>query len=377
MEINGLLTTNPFIPVPNHSMIALDSQLPWEQQRQGFLDEINQLRVSHRHHLERINHLERVLDQLLTSLEELKQRSQNQEILEFQLANTEEFSSIQQWVIHSLKQQLSQCHTILSTFDHSGQFIKQGKGFLTHVEEFILTQQSEFERIKANFIVSHDIRQSPYQKLEEQINILQETVDNQQKQMVELETREADAQQQVAALELQIQASQNRTFWKTYPSFISQTKQCVPDTDPAQLWNELMVTRHQIEELNIRLNHYAVLQVRLQHTCDELRAERDHHLQKTGELQHQTAEMQEQVLQQVRVIAEYETAVQHWKDRCVIAYEHLIQLKIVLERMFPQQSAELAALLTPPYSVPATGIDAPKLPVVSDPSPGTNAFYSY
>ncbi|XGB39417.1 MAG: hypothetical protein LVT47_15935 [Cyanobacteria bacterium LVE1205-1] len=49
----------------------------------------------------------------------------------------------------------------------------------------------------------------------------------------------------------------------------------------------------------------------------------------------------------------------------------------MLERMFPQQSAELAALLTPPYSVPATGIDAPKLPVVSDPSPGTNAFHSY
>ena len=75
MEINGLIATNPFIPVPNHSMMACDSQLPWEQQRQGFLDEIKQLRVSHRHHLERINHLERVLDQLLISLEELKQRS--------------------------------------------------------------------------------------------------------------------------------------------------------------------------------------------------------------------------------------------------------------------------------------------------------------
>jgi hypothetical protein len=56
--------------------------------------------------LERVHQLEKVLDQTLVTLEELKRQVRDQDWLENQLAYTEEFSQIQQLAIQKLNEQL-------------------------------------------------------------------------------------------------------------------------------------------------------------------------------------------------------------------------------------------------------------------------------
>ncbi len=366
LEITGLPTSPPTSTKPTHPPSSSNPKLSWQQERQLLLDELARFQAQERHRVERIFHLEQALDQSLASLEDVKQRLRDQEILEAQLVNTEEFSSIQQWVIHSLKQQLFQCQQALATLEDPGQVDRLGAALLADIEGFILAQQAEFDRVKAQLLCNRNDSQGRQQQLEKQIAALKQTVESQQQQMMELEAQELTARRRVAALELQLQDSRNKALrapqGRQIPPLSLDGRLVERHPDVAVLQQELTTTRNRVEELQAQISRHSVLQARLQHTCEELQEERDRHLQRVNELQHQTAEMQEQVLQQVRVIAEYETAVQHWKDRCITAHEHLVQLKEVLERMFPDRSAELNELLNLIHPVHSIEADAPQLP---------------
>jgi len=50
------------------------------------------------------------------------------------------------------------------------------------------------------------------------------------------------------------------------------------------------------------------------------------------DLETQIGELQEQILQQSAQATEYEAAIQHWKEKCLIHQNHALQLSVALER---------------------------------------------
>jgi chromosome segregation ATPase len=86
------------------------------------------------------------------------------------------------------------------------------------------------------------------------------------------------------------------------------------------------------------LTHQQVVQVSLQHFCQELAAERDTYRQKVAAFEQQVAEMQEHILQQEQQAREYEAAVQHWKDKNNASYRYALHLKNLLEQIVTDQS---------------------------------------
>lgn len=70
-----------------------------------------------------------------------------------------------------------------------------------------------------------------------------------------------------------------------------------------------------IEALNTEIEERTTYQARLQHACQEVTTERDQLLNRMTTLEQQNAELQEQILKQMKQISDYETGLRHWKDR--------------------------------------------------------------
>jgi hypothetical protein len=64
-----------------------------------------------------------------------------------------------------------------------------------------------------------------------------------------------------------------------------------------------------------------------------------------SELEQQVTEMQEQILQQAQQEAEYETAVQYWKDRHSSGQRQISHLKDIAEQLLLHPMQELNPLL--------------------------------
>jgi hypothetical protein len=86
------------------------------------------------------------------------------------------------------------------------------------------------------------------------------------------------------------------------------------------------------------------------------------------ELEQKTVEMQEQILRQAQQEREYETAIQHWKDRYLNSRDLMMQVKDLLESALPHPSAELAELLAK-FPTGTTEIPEPGSPVLPASSP--------
>lgn len=212
--------------------IATDLELgwQWQQEREMLLRELAQKRSLDEKRLERICHLEQVLDQSLSYLSELRLQVQDQQALETQLATTEEFSQVQQQAIVQLRAQLAE-------------------------------------------------------------------------------------QQQ--ALDVQPQE---------------------PKTTPT-LQQDLVAAHIKLEELETQVMEQAIIKSRLQHTCQELKGERDRHHLQNAELKQQVADLQEQVLKQACQANEHETAAQHWKDRFLTSQYHALRLHQLLQPLLAAGSA--------------------------------------
>lgn len=309
--------------------------------------EVEHLRSQMQKQTERIHHLEQALDQSLISLEELRFQLVNQEFLENQLASTEEIANIQQRAITQLKQQLAQQEQALEL--HQVQRQEQSQSFqllLQEVETLAEGQQARLENLKLQIhrdrglkpvnaalpvseLASSGEQSQPNpadaQALLQQLNAHQLTI-----QQLETELHRAHiALQEQQAVILSLQPS--------------------PSTDPASrddfLSNELFTAHCKIQDLETQISKQVTTQAILQHTCEELEQARDRYCTRATELESQTAEMQEQILKQAQQASEYETAVQHWKDRYVKSQDFLMRLKALVEQAVPSLSGELMDIL--------------------------------
>ena len=96
--------------------------------------------------VQRVCLLQQALDQATESLEELQQQVANHQVLQFHLAQTEEYSNVQQKIIVNLKEQL--------TTKQEWQQRLLGT-LLTDLRQLIDTQQLELERLRVRIHQSH------------------------------------------------------------------------------------------------------------------------------------------------------------------------------------------------------------------------------
>lgn len=212
--------------------------------------ELEQARSRNQQRVNRIYYLEQALDQALACLNDLRARVQDQEVLEAQLALTEDFANVQQQAIVRLKQQLQQ-------------------------------QQARLVELEAQVEQTHAA-----------------ITDDQQNLTLVLRRTQAIAAQRNTTIEA--------------------------------LQKELALTQIKVDELEVQLAKQLRALAKWQQNCQESEVEREQQQARIAKLEQEAVEMQEHIFHHARQASEYETAVQHWKDRYVSSQQQLAQFKDLL-----------------------------------------------
>ncbi len=316
--------------------------------------ELGQLRSQVQGQIERIHHLEQALDQSLAFQEELRSQLVNQHFLESQLASTEEIANIQQQAIAQLKQQLEQQRQRLAA--QQGE-IGQNQNLDAPSRPYASLPQASDPLLHQHRTVIPNQTNLP-----EQLSLLDQisTPDLTQK----LAEREASIHQLETELHrAHIALQEQQALIDAFQAYT--VRRSAGDLSDISLDGELFTAYCKIQELETQLSKQTTSQAMLQHTCQELEQVRDRHQSRIAELEAQTAVMQEQILKQAQQSSEYETAVQHWKDRYHSIQSYLIQIKHLLEQTLPNPPATIAELMTTLQAVTSNTTEEPSVPPVS------------
>ncbi|MBD2076612.1 hypothetical protein H6F86_22535 [Phormidium sp. FACHB-592] len=376
--------------VCQQATVALASQWHcWEHEQATLQAELRQARLLSHEQIERIRHLEQALDQSLASLSEMRLQMVDQQRLEAQLAATEDISNIQQRAIARLKLQLAhQQQALTAQLTETQARDRSLQTLLNTMEGLTQAQQQELEQLQTQ--VAHDRAdvQAYRQQLEEQLEQLQTDLHTQQARTIALESQSLDAQtlatqlterlesardqvcelsqilsnRQIALEQLETELQQAHTTlqeqqtWldslqQAHLSHVSVTSrvppvQATPDVSAVAIAPDLVTAHARIAALETQAAKQTTTQAMLRHACQELEEERDRQYVRLTELENQTADMQEQILRQAQQASEYETAIQHWKDRCLSSQSGILKLKELLDQALPDAPPALSELLT-------------------------------
>jgi hypothetical protein len=395
------------LPSPTKSGSRGPSQ---KQQQKLLLAELEQLRSLTHKQVERIHHLEQALDQSLAFQEELRIQLRNQAFLENQLAATEEIANIQQQAITQLKRQLAQQQeilehpTICEGLEGSGQSENSGKSespekpelsgkpeskifeaILQDIEILTQGQQTKVELLRTQIHRDRAAVKTQKDHLSRWFTDFQTTMATQQQRFSELgqsvspqsgsdRPNENPQETQAAVQDLsqkltERDASIHQLETELHRAHIALLEQqAVIDGlkafsvkhfgDNPALGTELFTAQCKIQELETQVSKQTTSQAMLQHACQELEQARERHQSRIVELENLVAEMQEQILGQAQQASEYETAVQHWKNRYLNSAAYLSELKQLLDQELPTPSDELAELMAAIQMAPVDGPDA-------------------
>ncbi len=313
---------------------------------------------------ERIQDLELALDQSISNLNELRLQIVDQRFLEEHLASTEEIANVQQQAISQLKRQFAEKQAAQEQQIHQAQMREQDyQKLLEAAELFAQSQHTELQRLRAQ-VTPDRSDASEQMRLASQID---------QQQGLELEAQELTVPSLAVNVELQLQEAQKqiRRLYRELndrhtainelearlegdvaidPPLNSSTS--IP-LDSAQ--NSLQ----KIEELESQIVKQVANQALLQQACRELELDREQNQTRIAELERQAAEMQEQILSQAQQASEYETAVQHWKDRFYTTQDKVVQIKDLLESGSPDLPPELVDLFAAIQATSTIGSEPP------------------
>lgn len=363
---------------------ALESQRQqWEQEQAALQAELRQARSLSHEQIERIRHLEQALDQSVGTLREMRLQVVDQHLLEAQLASTEEISNIQQQAIGRLKLQLTQQQQALSIQLLEMQTRDRSLQALLHTMEALnQMQQQALEQLQTQLVSDRTEVQAHQRQLEERLVHLQADVHTQQPRIKpqlpdvqalseRLTARLAEASTQVNELslilndrqlalrQLEAELQQAQLTLQEQQLLLSRLQQpsayhpaaaptASTTTAPAEasaVTPDLATAHAKIVALEAQAAKQTTAQAMLRHACQELEEERDRQQSRLVELERQTNDMQEQILRQAQQASEYETAIQHWKDRCFKSQSSVLTLKALMEQVLPEPPSELAAAL--------------------------------
>jgi len=111
-----------------------------------------------------------------------------------------------------------------------------------------------------------------------------------------------------------------------------------------QFQSQLTEASIQRESLEAEIIKHLSAQAMLQHSMQDMNSNRANSQGRFQDLEQQIAELQEQVLKQAGQAAEYEAAIQHWKDQSLHHQRHAVQLSGALERLLEEKDIKRAKL---------------------------------
>jgi len=347
-----------------------------ELQQQGLLLELVQLRSQTQTQLTRIQQLEQALDQSQLCIREVQQQLIEQQFLENQLATTEEIANIQQQAIHQLKLQLSQKQQAL---DLAQANLEQEQRVLHEilrvVEELSQSQNTDVNDFCANLLRERSANQSLRHSLHSDVDQLKAVLEHQQQRVSELEAEaalragwettliEMLVSTQTTLLALAETASdESIVSVAEKTNLLNQLNDCLsglqqslqqmqtvrdrPHFSVAPISpQEFIEAQNRIGELETQLARTETAKLLIQHAHQEAEVDRERQRSRLADLESQVAEMQEQILHQAQQASEYETAVQHWKDRYVHSYQQIQQLKHLLDGNLENLPSEVQEIL--------------------------------
>lgn len=392
---------------------------------QSLLEELAQEQEQSQSRATRIQHLEQALDQALVCLEELRAQIQNQQFLEIQLANTEDYASVQQQAIVRLKQQLVEQQQALDAQILETQQRDQAiQELLITIEQMTQAQHREVERLRSRLVQDqqevathrsklgkhlHDLqaalesRQQRVSELEAEsltartLSVrLQSQLEMAQQQIKELSTRLSQHRLQLEQLETQLESQAGDDLQQAGRTLTEARMQnAVPDrtlvshpsrsdaalsaaADRSEVADRVVAfalprwkKTPSVEELEQRLAQQLAQQARWQHQQHELETDRDRLNRRVQDLEQHVTDMQEQILRQAKQETEYETAVQYWKDQYAASQQQLSHLKEMAEQLLLQSaSPEMQPLLELLQTLqPQPAIVPPEVVQSVDPAP--------
>jgi chromosome segregation ATPase len=322
---------------------------------QTLLNELADAQTLNEKRMARIYHLEQALDQAMQCLGELKGQVQDQQVLEAQLANTEEFAYVQQQAIARFKLQIAeQSQALEAQILETQQRDQAVEELLVSVEVITQTQQRELERLRLKLMEDQRESQGQRTRLGIQLQDVQTQLESRQLRVSELEAETLAVRTANTSLQVQLESAreQIREISSKSPALVT-------------LRQDFAKARGQVEELEQQIAQQTLNQSRWQQIHQEMESERDRLQTRVTSLELQTAEMQEQVLHQAQHAIEQETAVQYWKDRYLASQAEIMEMK---ERLKQVDDPVVRSLLAPPEKSiekteprPFSAIPLPKL----------------
>ncbi len=297
--------------------------------------------------VKRICHLQEALDQALDSIDELKARVEDQQLLESQLAKTEKFSNVQQQLINHFKRKLAQKK------HRRDQALQE---LMANLTDLIENQYMELERLHVRIQQGQAEIQNYLVRLKNQCQESQTMSASPQQERMELEaevmvaralTVSLSAQLKTAQQHIQslntalnhhqinlarVEASLEQEETPTEESqILNQSDRLhpidtAPKAAPFELLHELKAKQLIVEELETELDKQFKQQTQLGHRCQELAAQRDHYKLLSDNLERQNTEFQEQILKQANQAHEYEATIQYWKEQYLACRDKLAGL---------------------------------------------------
>lgn len=178
---------------------------------QSLLEELAQEQEQSQSRATRIQHLEQALDQALVCLEELRSQIQNQQFLEMQLANTEDYASVQQQAIVRLKQQLVEQQQALDAQILETQQRDQAiQELLITIEQMTQAQHREVERLRSRLVQDQQEVATHRSKLGKHLHDLQAALESRQQRVSELEAESLTARTLSVRLQSQLEMAQQQ-----------------------------------------------------------------------------------------------------------------------------------------------------------------------
>lgn len=294
----------------------------------------------------RIQQLESALKQCQIYINELKALLSDQEFLESQLASTEEYSHIQQKAIAALRDQLLQQRT----HDQDLDILRDQRAALSSQVDY---QEKALSELQGQFSeVQQEVTrlQSANRKLDAELQLALVTdVESTQQRIIAQQTNER-LRHEIRNLEEQLKVLKDRAIkhdagQKRYLTIISALKNSHKSDSQKNLAiknmsSALLMAQDTITKLENELSSQCLMQAQLQQLSHELEENVKANIDRIDAQERQIAEMQEQILHQAQEAREYETAVQHWKDKSE-KYESLLGQLFNLLDTLPENPKEI------------------------------------
>lgn len=276
--------------------------------------------------VKRICLLQQALDQALDSLDQLRQQVEDHQILESQLVQTEQYSNVQQQIINTLQEQLTE------KSDWQNQVLQQ---LLIDGQTMAVQQQQVLEQLRLCIQQGQTEIQSYLQQLTHQYSIKQQLSSKEldltsEVMIVRTLTVSLSSQLQTAhrqILELETILSQSQACFAHFQSCIdngsSETAAnslvssdvTAPADEIVTLEAKLQSQEIKLQELSHEISRQFLQHTKLKYRCQTLAAERDYYRQQLDIYQQINQDLQEQILHHNRQRDEYEAEIFYWKQQ--------------------------------------------------------------